>query len=184
MGKHLRACVWACVRAHMMWHVCAHAPRRCARPPIARGRPAVLIARPGGAGRRRARGCGFGAIGVRCRARSAAGVTWTSRTASAQWDARNHHTSVVDAAGAIYVIGGYDGGTFADVWVSTDGGARAGLGPSGVVEGVHRVGTPRGTRGYYRGYLGVLDGYWWDTQGLLGGYMGGTKGIPGGTRGY
>jgi hypothetical protein len=32
---------------------------------------------------------------------------------------------VVDAAGAIYVIGGYDGTTyFNDVWVSTDGGAR------------------------------------------------------------
>jgi hypothetical protein len=33
---------------------------------------------------------------------------------------------VVDAAGAIYVIGGYDGfATFLrDVWVSTDGGAR------------------------------------------------------------
>ena len=47
---------------------------------------------------------------------------------------------MVDAAGAIYVIGGTTGGTsyFNDVWASTDGGARAGLG--------------RG--GYSRGYLG------------------------------
>jgi hypothetical protein len=36
---------------------------------------------------------------------------------------------VVDAAGAIYVIGGDGGGgtVFIDVRVSTDGGARAGL---------------------------------------------------------
>jgi hypothetical protein len=56
---------------------------------------------------------------------SAAGVTWTCRTASAGWAERWFHTSVVDAAGAIYVIGGWNGGTFyADVWASTDGGAR------------------------------------------------------------
>jgi hypothetical protein len=31
---------------------------------------------------------------------------------------------VIDAAGAIYVIGGNDGGgSFQDVWASTDGGA-------------------------------------------------------------
>jgi hypothetical protein len=62
----------------------------------------------------------------------AAGVTWTCRTLTAGWAARGYHTSVIDAAGAIYVIGGYDGvsGTFfnyQDVWVSTNGGARAGL---------------------------------------------------------
>ena len=59
----------------------------------------------------------------------AAGVTWTSRTASAPWVARYGHTSVIDAAGAIYVIGGGNGGsngTLHDVWVSTDGGARPG----------------------------------------------------------
>jgi hypothetical protein len=60
----------------------------------------------------------------------AAGVTWTSRTTSAPgpWAARAGHTSAIDAAGAIYVIGGfgYYNGTytyFNDVWVSTDGGA-------------------------------------------------------------
>jgi hypothetical protein len=58
----------------------------------------------------------------------AAGVTWSCRTASAPWAARYGHTSVVDAAGAIYVIGGW--GTkpgytlYNDVWASTDGGAR------------------------------------------------------------
>ncbi len=58
---------------------------------------------------------------------SAAGITWTSRTTSAPWAARFLHTSVVGAAGAIYVIGGSDagGGTvYQDVWASTDGGAR------------------------------------------------------------
>ena len=50
---------------------------------------------------------------------------------------------MVDAAGAIYVLGGYDVGTgtyLNDVWASTDGGARAGLRrggrPGGVLEGV------------------------------------------------
>ncbi len=54
----------------------------------------------------------------------AAGVTWTRRTTSAQWAARKGHTSVIDAAGTIYVIGGYDGTKyFNDVLVSTDRGA-------------------------------------------------------------
>ncbi len=54
----------------------------------------------------------------------AAGMTWTSRTTSAPWAARQGHTSVIDAAGAIYVIGGFSGTTYyKDVWVSTDGGA-------------------------------------------------------------
>ena len=50
---------------------------------------------------------------------------------TAPWAARRHHTSVVDAvSGAIYVIGGVGSGstTYNDVWASTDGGARAGLG--------------------------------------------------------
>ena len=53
-----------------------------------------------------------------------AGATWTSRTTSAPWAARYSHTTVVDAAGAIYVIGGGDASTnYRDVWASTDGGA-------------------------------------------------------------
>ncbi len=57
----------------------------------------------------------------------AAGVTWTSRTLAAPWAARQMHTSVIDAAGAIYVIGGRGAGTttcctyYNDVWASTDG---------------------------------------------------------------
>ncbi len=66
-----------------------------------------------------ARGC------VRCHRPgsrvSGAGVTWTSRNAKAPWAGRMGHTSVVDATGAIYVIGGYL--LFQDVWASTDGGA-------------------------------------------------------------
>jgi hypothetical protein len=103
------------------------------------------------AARRRphARGC------VRCHRpgsrASAAGVTWTSRTASAEWAARESHTSVVDAAGAIYVIGGEgDTDNFQDVWASTDGGARpdsVGGWVGGVLEGVLEW-VIRGTKGY------------------------------------
>jgi hypothetical protein len=68
---------------------------------------------------------------------------------TAPWAARYEHTSVVDAAGAIYVIGGrsYNGAFLQDVWASTDGGAR----PD---SGVGMVG------GYYRGVLqgAVLQG--------------------------
>jgi hypothetical protein len=64
-----------------------------------------------------------GAIG-RVSCASAAGVTWTCRTASAPWAARDGHTSVIDAAGAIYVIGGGFATFYADVWASTDGGTR------------------------------------------------------------
>jgi hypothetical protein len=61
----------------------------------------------------------------------AAGVSWTSRTTSAPWEGRYGHTSVIDAAGAIYVLGGFGslgpsarGSYDKDVWVSTDGGAN------------------------------------------------------------
>jgi hypothetical protein len=52
----------------------------------------------------------------------AAGVTWTLRTTSAPWAARVGHTTVIDAAGAIYVLGGWNGTYFKDVWASTNGG--------------------------------------------------------------
>ncbi len=111
--------------------------------------------------RSRARGCG------RCHRpgsrASAAGVTWTRRTDKAQWAGRYAHTSVVDAAGALYVIGGQslDGAgpsRFQDVWASTDGGARPDY-VEGVVGGV--------LEGYYRGTGWVL-------KGVLRGYLGGT----------
>ena len=100
--------------------------------------PAVLIARPAAAARARLR---IGATGFSCRARSAAGRTFSSRTLKAEWAARYGHTSVVDAvSGAIYVIGGYGSTTdYNDVWASTDGGARAGLGRGGALGGYYGV---------------------------------------------
>jgi hypothetical protein len=139
----VRPCVCACVRARVP--VCTHvrgfvrlhqiefsracvcptclcAANACARPPIARRRLAVSIARPRRASAA-ARAWLRSVPSAGLARASAAGVTWTSRTASAGWEARKYHTSVIDAAGAILVIGGYDGGNFNDVWASTDGGA-------------------------------------------------------------
>ncbi len=85
---------------------------------------------------------------------AAAGGTWTSRTTSAPWAARCWHTSVVDAAGAIYVVGGSKGhSAYNDVW-ATDGGARPDS--RGVLGGYSR-GYYRGTRGS-RGMLGLHSG--------------------------
>ncbi len=113
---------------------------------MARRGPVVFIARPARAGAVWGHRPGSRAL--------AAGVTWTSRTSSAPWAARDSHTSVVDAAGAIYVIGGFDGRTeLNDVWVTTDGGARAGLGRWGWSGGT--VGFSGATRWYH----GVLQGY-------------------------
>ncbi len=175
-----RACVRACTRAFVRacacdraspsgcifartcsTCVCACLASVCARPPIARRRVAVSIARPTTAHRRpRARSC------VRCHRpgsrASAAGVTWTSRTAKAQWSARESHTSVIDVAGAIYVIGGLGGGyghiLYEEVWASTDGGAR-------LDSNTPVVPPPPLTGAYSR-----------SNQGLLREYFGGTKG--------
>jgi hypothetical protein len=95
----------------------------------------------------------------------AVGVTWTSRTMTAPWAARHSHTSVVDAAGAIYVIGGidiYSGDTdFNDVWLSTHGGARPDVEsgrvmPQGVMQGV--LGRYLGVLSGTQEYSGVLEG--------------------------
>ncbi len=120
----------------------------------------------------------------------AAGVTWTNRTTSAPWPRKKYgrlgHTSVVDAAGAIYVIGGQDTDAdyFNDVWVSTDGGAdgtRAGslVGTYGVLKVYHEVRRrySTGTHGYRRGTEGVPTG----TRGTLGVIRGAR--VPGGTFG-
>jgi hypothetical protein len=138
-----RMCMCACVCGAT---VCV--PRGCVGAVVARRRPAVLIARPATGERLRVRGC-VRAIG-RCRMRVHAGVTWTNRTPSAPWTARGGHTTVVDAAGAIYVLGGYNGTLYQDVWVSTDGGARPELEALG--------GTRRGTMGVLRGTNGILYG--------------------------
>ncbi len=50
-------------------------------------------------------------------------MTWKRLVASAPWAARVGLKTVIDAAGAIYVLGGYNSSYFNDVWVSTDGGA-------------------------------------------------------------
>ena len=103
-----------------------------------------------------------GIDGAACGGRAAAcafafvGVTWTSRrTTSAPWAGRQLHTSVIDAAGAIYVIGGSTPIDFNDVWKSTDGGADRTRGCWGYWVGTR--GT-RGTRGYPQGILGQYSG--------------------------
>ncbi len=79
----------------------------------------------------------------------AAGAMWRCRTKTAPWAAREGHTSLVGAAGAIYVIGGSSSTdtSFKDVWASTDGGAR----PNSV-----KGGGRWGTQGVLQG--GVLEG--------------------------
>ena len=52
----------------------------------------------------------------------AAGASWTSTTDNAPWAARYSHTSVIDAAGDIYVLGGYGTTYYSDVWMSADKG--------------------------------------------------------------
>jgi hypothetical protein len=112
----------------------------------------------------------------------AAGATWTNLTSGAPWAARGGHTSVVDAAGAIYVIGGQGYTHYQDVWASIDGGARPGS-AKGWSGGTRRYsrGTRRVLRGYSRGYYGgtksssrcTEEGKAW-ARGILGGYSGGT----------
>ncbi len=95
----------------------------------------------------------------------AAGITFTNRTTSAGWAARCYHTSVIDAAGAIYVLGGIDsdGTRKNDVWVGTGGGADP-RGYSGVLGGTYRVtqgalmrclcGAQGVQKGYHEGHSG------------------------------
>jgi hypothetical protein len=77
---------------------------------------------------------------------------------TAPWAGRAGHTTVVDAAGAIYVLGGnsYNGTDtyYNDVWASTDGGAdrtRSG-GWSGGSLGGTRGGYSRGSQGTPTGF--------------------------------
>ncbi len=55
-----------------------------------------------------------------------AGSQWGLITAQPPWAARSWHTSVVDAAGAIYVIGGVGAGdtNYNDVWAIPNKGRR------------------------------------------------------------
>ncbi len=53
----------------------------------------------------------------------AAGLAWTAVTGEAPWAARYLLTSVIDAAGNIFVLGGGDDSNyFNDVWQSTNQG--------------------------------------------------------------
>jgi hypothetical protein len=60
----------------------------------------------------------------------AAGATWTRVVHDAPWAARDRHTTVIDAVGNFYLIGGVGGAClgpcetlYQDVWLSTDKGA-------------------------------------------------------------
>jgi hypothetical protein len=104
----------------------------------------------------------------------AAGVTWTARTTSAPWAGRYGHETVVDSAGAIYiiggssVIGGLSGTYYNDVWVSTDKGAdwtRALWGTQWILVKIEELlarsyGVPRG---YSRETRGARQGQSRDT---------------------
>ncbi len=73
-----------------------------------------------------------------------AGVTWSPVTSNAPWAARYGHTTVIDAAGAIYVIGGEGAGgaitLYNDVWSSADKGAnRTQGGTIGVTPAILKV---------------------------------------------
>jgi hypothetical protein len=95
---------------------------------------------------------------------------------------------VIDAAGTIYVIGGYDGTYYKDVWASTDGGVhrtRRGGWSKGYQGGTTRLlqeylrvlpGHSRGTSGELQGYYGVL----WVNGGTTG-VLRGLEGSLGGT---
>ena len=70
---------------------------------------------------------------------------WSQRTANSDWATRTGHTSVIDATGAIYVLGGessvyrvnYDRVNLNDVWRGTAGGeARHATGASSVMIGL------------------------------------------------
>ena len=162
-AKHFRACVRsACVRVRVRVRVCVCvsvcvlnarvcAPALCGPSRHTAGTCGIYSS----ARDVRAATCAFcvSVIGRwRC---GAAGVTWTNRTTSAPWAARADHATVIDAAGAIYVIGGNDGSHnfYKDVWVSTDGGAdrkRAGL-SGGVLGGTYCVDST----GYSTGVIRV-----------------------------
>ena len=133
---------------------CLCVPQRCVSACVAQRGTGGICRSASTYGRPRVRVCARDDVCVlhwchRSAAHVAAGASWATRTASAPWAARYYFTAVIDAAGAIYVIGGNNGThgpvTLQDVWVSTDGGAdrtRAG-----------------GGGGVLRGYSGVLREY-------------------------
>jgi hypothetical protein len=120
MYVHVCVCVCVCVCKHM--HIC-----KCVYVPVH-----VFIYR-------QIHEC---ACVPACRHRRVgAGVTWSLVTSNAPWAARSRHTTVIDAAGTMYLIGGVSDTVYNDVWVSAD-------------KGAHRTGggTQGGTQGVLKGY--------------------------------
>ncbi len=113
---------------------CMRFPRGCTGIPLRAGAGGIYGSACDGRMR------GLSSVGSRA---LAAGVTWTLVIAKAPWAGRYGHTSVIDAAGAIYVIGGSSYSDYNDVWVTTDKG----------VDGTRSVlgGTRLVLAGYYRG---------------------------------
>jgi len=56
--------------------------------------------------------------------KSSDGTTWKEQVPSASWSARETHSTVIDAEGNFYLLGGlnFDGSNLNDVWKSTDKG--------------------------------------------------------------
>ncbi len=203
-----------CISVGKYFRVCACSPRVCVCGTCVCVHPAAVRAllRHGADRRylkislRRAGGrvcflCGWCHRPVSC-----AGASWTSRTTSAPWAARSYHTSVIDATGAIYVIGGFgtNGGTtrYNDVYVSIDkgawpdpvGGGRVGTvwvlgGTRGVLEGVP-TGYSRSTMlnsTRFPGHREAIERHLKGTRRVLAGYSRGTRrgtrGVLGGVLG-
>ncbi len=154
---HLCANTLVCVHSACVcaWHGCARVPRGCVGRAVARRVTGGINSSARGA-MGAARSCLF-VLGAHRRGRRAwaAGVTWASRTLKAEWAGRFAHTSVIDAAGAIYVIGGQgkdrlSGTEYQDVWASSDKGARPEYTSPRLV---------RGTTGALWGYSGASPGY-------------------------
>jgi hypothetical protein len=100
--------------------------------------------------------------------RRTAGATWSLAAVITPWAARFGHTTVIDAAGTMYLIGGFHGfnTNLNDVWSSANKGANRTRGvlpvvPKGALKGTQGVlkGYARGTQGYSRGNLAVRKGH-------------------------
>ncbi len=92
--------------------------------------------------------------------------------ANASWPARRGHTTVIDAAGTIYLMGGSDARNgFNDVWVGTNKGANRTQG--------HSAGTQEVLIGY-TGYTGGTQETLKGAQGVL---KEASRGTPGALEG-
>ncbi len=111
-----------------------------------------------------------GTIGVLMGANGPTGVTWTREIASAPCGGRGGPTTVIDAAGTIYVLGGRSGDSFyTHLLRRRVGQLRRRCGPDS-----HRVLGSLGTSGIPRvlgGYSRVLEG----TRGVLKRHSRGTQ---------